>query len=536
MHQSNVVTYPAAAKTTIRVLAGALAAAVLAVSLLCASPAKSYADSSVEYVAVFGSDNWITQSRGPSCDLALIARIDKESGTVSLLTIPRDMQYTGYISKQELGFNNKTAPLDTFNSIFNYEFMRTVGSEWNSKSLEGLHAGNYESATKSAAAKTCTMMKAITGISVTKYVVVDLYTYMDIIDLVGGVKVDLPAPLVDYRLYSDGSLHTVNGGKLGLATLNAYDAMITSRARVPYESIRYNSLSAYTGSAPQILTQIGDGTYGLSPDGTRQFAIRRALASLADKALDMGTSAWSFAWNQLVGTKLVLTNMSESEFEDIGTKLAQAKAADKFVVYGSQIIDCYGGSTQTLHGTEQWLFMMEGNTEKQTQLKNTVKQFKAGEYMSDGWASEAIIGMYKDQEKKVGGITYKALNNTAVSVVAIPNKKSVSIPDQVQINGKNYNVTQIAKNSMKGSKVRTVTLGANVKKIAAKAFAKSKVTKIVLKTTKLKKSTVKGSLDKSVVKTIKVSVSKALKAKTVKKYKKYFRTANSKSTRIVKVK
>ena len=176
------------------------------------------------------------------------------------------------------------------------------------------------------------------------------------------------------------------------------------------------------------------------------------------------------------------------------------------------------------------------HTEKQTQLKNTVKQFKAGEYMSDGWASEAIIGMYKDQEKKVGGITYKALNNTAVSVVAIPNKKSVSIPDQVQINGKNYNVTQIAKNSMKGSKVRTVTLGANVKKIAAKAFAKSKVTKIVLKTTKLKKSTVKGSLDKSVVKTIKVSVSKALKAKTVKKYKKYFRTANSKSTRIVKVK
>ncbi|MBE6471354.1 MAG: hypothetical protein E7000_06560 [Coriobacteriaceae bacterium] len=532
--RSNDVRFMAA-KTRISALLALLMAALVALSLACMSPAKSYASSSVRYVAVFGADTWITQNR-VSCDLGLIARIDTKGGTVSFLTIPRDMQYTGYISKKSLGFDNESAPLDTFNSIFNYEFMRVIGDDWNSKTVEGLHAGNYEKAIKAASAKTCTMMKAITGISVTDYVTVDLYTYMDIIDMMGGVKVNLPAPIKDYKLYSDGTYHTVNGGKLGNAVLNAQDAMVASRARVPYAETTYNSLSDYKGNASQIVIKYGGGSYGLSPDGTRQFVDRRTLAMLVNKALDKGGSAWSFAWNSLVGGGLMWTNMSQSDFKSIGNALVKAKKKNKFVVFGSQAIDPLGGGTQTLNGLDQWIFMMEGNTAKQTMLKNTVKQFKAGKYMTAGWGSEAIIGLQKGAKTKVKGVTYKVLNNSDVSVTKIPNKKKVSIPSQVTINGKKYNVTTIAAKSMKGSKVRTVTLGANVKKIASKAFAGSKAKTLVLKTTKLKKSTVKGSLAKSVVKVLKISVDKSKKAKITKRYTKYFAQKNSKSKAELKVK
>jgi len=81
-----------------------------------------------------------------------------------------------------------------------------------------------------------------------------------------------------------------------------------------------------------------------------------------------------------------------------------------------------------------------------------------------------------------------------------------------------------------------VTLGANEKKIASKAFAGSKAKTLVLNTTKLKKSTVKGSLAKSVVKVLKISVDKSKKAKITKRYTKYFAQKNSKSKAELKVK
>ena len=61
--------------------------------------------------------------------------------------------------------------------------------------------------------------------------------------------------------------------------------------------------------------------------------------------------------------------------------------------------------------------------------------------------------------------------------------KTVKLSD-----GNTYKVTVIAKKAFTGKKIRTVTLGANVKKIAKNAFAKSKARKLVLKTKLLSKA------------------------------------------------
>lgn len=73
----------------------------------------------------------------------------------------------------------------------------------------------------------------------------------------------------------------------------------------------------------------------------------------------------------------------------------------------------------------------------------------------------------------------------------------------------------------------SVTLGPKVKKISPKAFKNTKITKVIVKTKKLKAKTVKNAFKGSKVKTIKVSVgNKAANKKYVKTYKKIFTKKN----------
>lgn len=87
----------------------------------------------------------------------------------------------------------------------------------------------------------------------------------------------------------------------------------------------------------------------------------------------------------------------------------------------------------------------------------------------------------------------------------------------------------ISKAGGKTKYVTQVVLGSKVTKISKNAFKGTKVTKIIVKTKKLKKKYVKGSLRSSKVKTIKVKVSKksSLNKKYVKKYKPYFTKKNA---------
>ena len=71
-------------------------------------------------------------------------------------------------------------------------------------------------------------------------------------------------------------------------------------------------------------------------------------------------------------------------------------------------------------------------------------------------------------------------------------------------------------------------LGKKVKRITAKAFAGMDVKTLIVKSKKLKKKTVKGSLKGSSVTTVRVKVGKAkLNKKYVKKYKKIFTKKNA---------
>lgn len=109
------------------------------------------------------------------------------------------------------------------------------------------------------------------------------------------------------------------------------------------------------------------------------------------------------------------------------------------------------------------------------------------------------------------------------------NKKSVVVPKTVKLaDGKTYKVTAVAAYAFKASKIRTVTIGANIKTIRKYAFKKSKATRVIIKTRLLKKTKVKGALTGSKIKTVKVSVgTKKLNRTYLKKYKKIFTKKNA---------
>ena len=122
-----------------------------------------------------------------------------------------------------------------------------------------------------------------------------------------------------------------------------------------------------------------------------------------------------------------------------------------------------------------------------------------------------------------------------VSFTAAKNVKSVVVPDTVTIEGAQYKVTQIDANAFKGSKIRTVTIGKNVKVVKKNAFKGSSTTKLIVKTKLLKKAKVKGCLKGSKIKTVQVKIgNKATNKKYVKTYKKIFTKANAGKKVIVK--
>jgi len=111
-----------------------------------------------------------------------------------------------------------------------------------------------------------------------------------------------------------------------------------------------------------------------------------------------------------------------------------------------------------------------------------------------------------------------------VTFTQAKNAKAIAVPDTVTLaDGKTYRVVEVSPNAFKGNKIRKVTIGANVAKISKNAFAKSKVTTVVLKTQKLTKKTVKGAFKGSKVSKVQVKAgSKKLNKKILKKYKKFF--------------
>lgn len=123
-----------------------------------------------------------------------------------------------------------------------------------------------------------------------------------------------------------------------------------------------------------------------------------------------------------------------------------------------------------------------------------------------------------------------ATGNTmgTVAFIKAKNAKKVTVPATVTLYGKKFSVVQIDARAFKGKKIRTVTVGSNVKKIQANAFKGSKATKMIVKSKKLTKAKVKGSLKKSKIRTVQVKLGKKkVNRKYVKKYRKIFTKKNA---------
>ena len=513
--------------------------------------------SNVRYVAVLGADTWRAGSAGPyttwkngsgeyhtpASDMTALARIDLKTGTVSVLTLPRDTEY----SKVRTVFKN--AQNLKGNQAFKYGFESVVKKDKNGAWT------NYDTAMKAGGRAACQMISHVTGLKVTSYVIVDLYSFQNIVKKLGGVNVNIPVPIKDYRLYSNGQFYTVNKGKTGLAKLNSWDAMIASRARKPYHTVSqktgqrqhyYTSLSQYKGKYARLLLEhTNPHYYYFSDDSIRQFLDRRMLASMVNVGLSRSEGAASFVWNQLIAKKLIWTNLKKSDVVTMANKLSKAKKSNRFIMYGASILDPVSEIKCYDNGVEQYLIPMDASNTKHglsaywqkkaveyarqntKQIKAVMSQFKAGKPLTQGWGEETIIGVAVGSRVKYKGVTYKVINNASLRVVKAPNTKNVVIPAGIKLNGKTYTVVSTAAKAFTGKKIRAVLFGANLEKIAPNTFKGSKATKIVLKTTKLTKAKLKNSLKGSKVKSVVVKVPKAQKKATLKKYKKYFSKKNA---------
>ncbi|MCM1181302.1 MAG: leucine-rich repeat protein [Clostridium sp.] len=123
-----------------------------------------------------------------------------------------------------------------------------------------------------------------------------------------------------------------------------------------------------------------------------------------------------------------------------------------------------------------------------------------------------------------------AVREVSLSVPALSKKRNYVIPDVVSINNKKYKVTEIEPNAFKNNKkLKSVTIGKNIKKIGKNAFYGCKnLKKITIKSSVLKsvgKNAIKGTNKKAVIKCPK---------KQLKKYKKLLKksTGYKKSMRI----
>lgn len=122
----------------------------------------------------------------------------------------------------------------------------------------------------------------------------------------------------------------------------------------------------------------------------------------------------------------------------------------------------------------------------------------------------------------VSGMTYKVKKDGEVTFAkAKKNIKSLSIPATVSINGVTHKVTAVSAKAVSGNKkLKSVTIGANVKSISKNAFYKcSSLKKVTIKTTLLTKKTASKSSFKNANKKLVIKAPKSVK----KKYKTVFK-------------
>jgi len=136
------------------------------------------------YVMIIGSDTR-NDGDGQRSDTNIVARVDPSTGTVTIISIPRDTAITldGYGTQK-------------FNAAYNY--------------------GGAAGAIKAA--------EQLLGVKISHYAEVDFDGMVDLVDAMGGVTVDVPMPIND----ANAGDVTVDAG---LQTLDGAHALVFARSR-----------------------------------------------------------------------------------------------------------------------------------------------------------------------------------------------------------------------------------------------------------------------------------------------------------------
>ena len=147
--------------------------------------------------------------------------------------------------------------------------------------------------------------------------------------------------------------------------------------------------------------------------------------------------------------------------------------------------------------------------------KTTTITWKSDAYKGTTYTMDIKIDSASgDKSAEISGITYETKGN-GVAITEAEDKTTVVIPATVKIGSKTYKVTKIAKNAFKGSALKKITIGKNVKTVEAGAFADSDLTTLIIKSKSIKFG--KGAFKGTNIKTYKLPGSKKQKKAMAKK-------------------
>lgn len=172
-------------------------------------------------IGVGGGDH-----EGPNLtDSMMVASINHKQKSAALLSIPRDL----YVTVPKIGGTK-------INGVFDAALKRELAG-YNTN--EPISAADEES----AMGELKSVVEDVTGVDIQYYVKIDFHGFVEMVDLVGGVEVNVPENFIDREYPDDSYGYTTFYLKKGLQTLDGDTALKYARSR--------HSSSDYDRSARQ---------------------------------------------------------------------------------------------------------------------------------------------------------------------------------------------------------------------------------------------------------------------------------------------
>ena len=133
----------------------------------------------------------IAGKHGSLVDTMIFANVNPEERKVTLISIPRDLQY-----------NNRK--INSIYALYGMEELKRA-------------------------------ISFVTGLQVDKYILIDMYAFIDVVDLIGGIDVHLDEPVID------PTYKTFDGGKWGTLYYRAGDHHLSGKQALRLARSRHTS-------------------------------------------------------------------------------------------------------------------------------------------------------------------------------------------------------------------------------------------------------------------------------------------------------